>query len=131
METKFPQNSKILSVWRGDKPICVVVFHDFTEYNMEVSIVSQDPRWRDHFDEIADYPFNQLNRDRVTALIRANNHKSLNMIKKLGFTHEGTVREAHDGIDIEIYGLLKREYYGQKRTHTSSTGPDQDANHSG
>jgi len=62
------------------------------------------------------YPFKQLNCSRVTTRVKADNHKAIKLAKELNWKHEGTIREALDGQDVLIFGLLKREYYGQEIT---------------
>lgn len=55
---------------------------------------------------------------RVTGKIYGTLKTMQNMVKKLGFKHEGTMREAYSindrKIDCEIYGLLKSEWGGLK-----------------
>lgn len=55
---------------------------------------------------------------RVTGKIYGHLKTMQNMVKKLGFKHEGTMREIYaiDGtkIDCEVYGLLKHEWEGIK-----------------
>lgn len=56
------------------------------------------------------YPFQQLNCSRVTALSAKSNRRVRNVLERLGFKHEGTVRWAfgkdRDGI---LMGLLRPE----------------------
>lgn len=109
----------------NDELVCVTVWTAITDYDIEASIVSVNPIWRRHLNEILDYPFNQLGYNRITARIRAGNIKSQNLAKKLGFVLEGVMREAYNGEDVYIYGLLKRDYYGQAK---DSIGTESDKN---
>lgn len=56
------------------------------------------------------YPFLQLGCRRVTANVASNNHKSKRLVERLGFKHEGTLREnVGEGIDMLVYGMLREE----------------------
>ena len=72
--------------------------------------------WREHYQTIMKYPFEQLEVNRVTARVKADNAKGLKLVKELNFKHEGTIREALDGQDVLIFGLLKREFDGKENT---------------
>lgn len=113
METVFPDNSRIISVVCCNKLACITVWNPINDYDIEVSIVSWNPIWRTKLDDLLSYPFQKLNYPRITARIKASNHKSINLVEKLGFKKEGTMREASAGEDVYIYGLLRREYYGE------------------
>lgn len=58
---------------------------------------------------LARYVFVQLGCDRLTGRIPANRPDAIKLGERLGFTHEGTLRRAHAGTDILIYGMLKEE----------------------
>ena len=62
---------------------------------------------------ILKYGFTELGLNKVTAQVHTDNHVSQHLLKKLGFTVEGTLRE-HEYLygqyaDVTIFGLLKRE----------------------
>lgn len=57
-----------------------------------------------------DYPFKQLKCHRITAYTETDNKRANKLLKALGFTHEGTMREISEkGKDANIYGMLDRE----------------------
>jgi len=80
--------------------------------NIEVSIFATNKIWRERLDYIAYYPFELIGVNRVTAHVKADNNKGITIVKEIGFKYEGTMREALDGKDVHIFGLLKRDYYG-------------------
>lgn len=57
----------------------------------------------------ARYVFQQLGCDRLTIRIRADNTAMLALSARIGFVHEGTLREAFEGADVLIFGMLRRE----------------------
>lgn len=58
---------------------------------------------------LARYVFVQLGCERVTGRIPADRPLAAALGKRLGFTHEGTLRRGHNGNDILIFGMLKEE----------------------
>jgi len=63
-----------------------------------------------------DYIFSELNRHRVELRAGTKNSKSRAVAERLGFTHEGTLRDAewlYDRfIDLEVYAMLKSNWPG-------------------
>jgi RimJ/RimL family protein N-acetyltransferase len=59
---------------------------------------------------LCEYPFRQLKCHRVSAYTETDNKRANVILKKLGFVHEGTMREiSENGKDANIYGMLERE----------------------
>lgn len=58
---------------------------------------------------LARYVFDQLGCERITGRIPADRPMAACLGKRLGFTHEGTLRRGHAGTDILIFGMLKEE----------------------
>ena len=62
--------------------------------------------------------FGNLGLDRISVTVNPDNDKSLNVIRKCGFTYEGTLRQAflvYDGSvrDIMCFSISREEYYGK------------------
>ena len=96
---------------KDGKIIAGVVYHNYRLNGLEMSIATEDRYWanRRTLKTFFAYPFNQLNCDRVTALVLEDNIKSRDMVNRLGFKKEGILRKAMNGKDIYIYGMLKDE----------------------
>jgi ribosomal-protein-alanine N-acetyltransferase len=66
---------------------------------------------------VLDYGFNILRFERIEVFLNVDNERSAGLLKKLGFTFEGTLREyvlSPKGlIDQNCYSLLKREWKEQ------------------
>ena len=57
-----------------------------------------------------EYPFEQLDCVRLTAIIREGNAASERMVRHMGFRKEGVMRRAWDGkSNALVYGMLKSE----------------------
>ena len=69
-------------------------------------------RWmtKDYLYRCFAYPFEQLNCNRVTGLVKADNTEARRFDEHLGFVQEGIIRKgAEDGTDMILYGMLKEE----------------------
>ena len=64
--------------------------------------------------QLIDYVFAQTDLVRLYALISVGNRASRNLVEKLGFAHEGTLREhfviCGKRVDQCVYGLLRKEW---------------------
>ena len=64
-----------------------------------------------------DYGFSLEDLDRVYAEVYPFNRASRELLLKVGFQHEGTLREheVHQGVrrDLAVYGILRDEFYGR------------------
>ncbi len=57
-----------------------------------------------------DYPFNQLGKRRITALLREGNTKAINFVENVGFNLEGHLAHYYsDGTARIIYGMLREK----------------------
>lgn len=63
---------------------------------------------------LVEWGFRELNLNRLVAVIDPRNDASLKVIRRLGFTHEGTMRQDHvirgEPVDSSIWGLLRGEW---------------------
>lgn len=111
LDCDFPVDSRSLGFIRNNKIIGGVVFHNYRGSNIEASIASISPRWatKNVLRIIFSYPFVQLGAHRLTALTDAGNQPVRVFLERLGFVHEGTMREAHPEDDAAIYGMLSHE----------------------
>lgn len=108
-----------LGIVRDDHLIGGVLYHNYTENNCEMTIATISSKWasRRVIRELLSYPFEYLKCRRITASTDANNTKSISMLNRLGFREEGIIREGsplNNGIDLIIFGLLKKEFYNGK-----------------
>jgi RimJ/RimL family protein N-acetyltransferase len=87
----------IADVDENDKPQAVVLFTNFNNFNMELSIASK-PKWqssRRFFKEVFNYAFNTCGAWRCTVVINETNVKSLDFCARLGFEMENEGRLKH------------------------------------
>lgn len=55
------------------------------------------------------YVYAQLDCARLTIRVRDDNHAMLELAPRLGFVLEGTMRAAHQGRDVKVFGMLRTE----------------------
>ena len=93
------------------KLIAGVVYFIYRPPSIEMAIASISRKFctRTVLRHVFDYPFNQLNCKRITVMVNSKNHAVRKFDERLGFVHEGTLRDAHPNDDAEIYGMLKNE----------------------
>ena len=58
---------------------------------------------------IFDYPFRQLGVEKIIAPIVQTNERSIRLVKKMGFTREATLSDAHPDGDLYLYSLKRSE----------------------
>lgn len=91
-----------------------VLFSDYRlNHDVWLSIYSSDKRWcqRRVLRAVFDMAFQGLKCNRVSALVQESNRKSQDLLERLGFQKEGTLRsfKAQNQENCLIYSLLKNE----------------------
>lgn len=111
----------MVNVWCGQTVAGNAVYRVIDSHNHKVEIgYALDEAFRGRglattvTRRLMDYAFDTLDMNRVEIHCAANNLASRAIPERLGFTHEGTAREATfvrgHYVDIEQYGMLKREW---------------------
>lgn len=105
------QNYEAIGVGLGPRLIAGVVFTEFDGINCQMSVAASSPRWLTPpiLKTMFHYPLVQLGARRVYSLALAEATSVRDFMTRLGFTHEGTLREAFDLGDAVVYGMLRRE----------------------
>jgi RimJ/RimL family protein N-acetyltransferase len=96
----------------NDKLVGGVVFSEYRVEDITFSGAFEDKKCftKRNLKYFFDYPFNQLKCHRITAYTETDNERANKLLKSLGFTLEGTMREISEkGKDANIYGMLERE----------------------
>jgi RimJ/RimL family protein N-acetyltransferase len=89
-----------------------VAYAEWNGPNVVCHIASDGSRrWatRQYLWTIFDYPFNQLNANRITVCVGEGNGNSRRFVEKLGFAVEATLKEAHPTGDLIVYRMWKSE----------------------
>ena len=92
--------------------IAGVVFDHYTGPSISMHVAATGKRWmtKDFLWRCFAYPFIQLQCNRITGLVRADNIAAQKFDEHLGFKREGLLRKAaKDGTDYIVYGMLREE----------------------
>lgn len=110
---RFRADAKAIGREVNGEIVGVVVFDTFSDGDCLIHVVSDGSRrWfsREFVVRAMAYPFLQLNFRGITALVLADNARSLAMCRHFGFTAEGRLRRrGPKGQDIIVFGLLREE----------------------
>lgn len=94
----------------GGRIKSVAVYSNFRGCGAEISLYSEGGITRDFIRVCFGYAFDFCKWNRLTALVKPDNKKSIRLIERMGFVKEGVIRCATDnGEDLVIYGLLREE----------------------
>jgi hypothetical protein len=97
---------------RDDELMCVCTLYMQTVSGVVASFAATNPRWasKENVAAWGSWIFEQLGKDRVSAMILKSNKRSRKFVEGIGFKVEGKVRKAFKGEDMIVYGLLKQEH---------------------
>lgn len=114
----FDDKARAIGVLSGEDLIAGVVYSEYREdihgqpLSMEMSVATIDKRWatRHNLRTFFAYPFIQLKLKRVQAVTSVHNEGAIKMLKRLGFSQEGTHKCAYqDGSDAVSFGMLSSD----------------------
>lgn len=88
----------------------VVMYTNFSGENCEMHIASDSKDWctRRVLHDLFWYPFEVLKVNRVSAVTRKKDISLQSFMHRIGFEHEGTMKEFYDNDDALMWGMLKR-----------------------
>lgn len=99
-----------VQVMNKGKLKAVVMYTNFTGENCEMHIASNSQDWcsRSVLHDLFWYPFEVLKVNRVSAMTHKSDTKLQSFMQRVGFEHEGTMKEFYGDDDAIIWGMLKR-----------------------
>lgn len=91
--------------------LAAVAFDSFTPYECCIHLVVDDPRGVTPLTlrKVFSYPFLECGFQRLSATVPRLNYASRAFLRRVGFKHEGVKRNAIDGEDELLFGMLKTE----------------------
>jgi RimJ/RimL family protein N-acetyltransferase len=109
---------------------CAVVLTNAAGGNVDIHIASLPELWKSPsnvralFKKCFEFCFVVLKSNRVTALIRRDNDQAITFASKIGFSYEGTMRKAADGLDVLIFGMLPEDYHCHRWNNVADQRPN-------
>jgi RimJ/RimL family protein N-acetyltransferase len=82
------------------------VFEDMTDHDVHIHIAGSAAVSKGACRVAWDYAFKQAGCKRISALVRADNTRMNQILPRLGFQREATVRRFYDDVDGVLWGLL-------------------------
>lgn len=92
--------------------IAGVLYDNFNGANIQMHVAAEAGKYwltKEFLYEVFFYPFEYLQCRRATAIIPSSNAASLNICRRLGFTQEAVLKEAHPEGDLLVFSLLKTD----------------------
>jgi len=96
-------------VTENGKLVAGAVFSGHNGAHIILSLACLKPMNRKFIAMMFDYPFNKAGVNRITAFIRSDNLKSINLALRHGFVLESTLEQATLGADLLVYRLFKKD----------------------
>ena len=109
-----------IGVARDGKLIAGVIYTDYNTANVNMHVAAVDKsEWltRLNLRYFFDYPFNQMQVKRITALVSESNAKSVRLIEGVGFRHETTLTDAAPDGDLLVYVMRRNDCIWIKENH--------------
>lgn len=123
LEQFASNNGFAAGIWTGEKLVGVIGTHKINWMNRSVELgywITQEHQGKGIVSDacrlVITHMFRQMDLHRVQIRCATGNTKSCAIPRRLGFVHEGTVREAEivNGtyFDLHIFGMLQRDWQG-------------------
>ena len=111
LEDFYFRDCKAIGIIKNQKLIAAVVYSNLRDGQIEATIVIEDKNWANKtiLYALFAYPFVQCNCHRILVTVRDNNKKSIKLAKRLGFKHEGVLRQMFPPNDAVLLGMLRSE----------------------
>ncbi len=114
-----------LGLIKDGEIIAGVIYNHYVNPNIMMHVAAiPGRRWlnREFLFACFDYPFNQLNCNRITGLVPKKNKDARRFDTHLGFEYEGNMRKALADDDMLVYGMLKEKCKWLKLKNTLGNG---------
>lgn len=108
---EIPKIGAAIGWLRDDELTCGVMFEHFTGRSITATIAIEPGAvmTKTFLFTIFDYPFNQLDVEKIICYIEQSNAPSVRLVEKLGFTLEATITDMFEGGDGLIYTMRKAD----------------------
>jgi hypothetical protein len=93
-----------------DRPLCAVMFNDFNQSNMEMTIYAEPGGiTRPVLQYLANYVFNKSQCRRLTVRTKKSNKRVLQLAPRFGFKYECIAKQFYPDDDAVVFRMLKSD----------------------
>lgn len=129
----FEERSIALGLKKGDELVAGVIYENWNHQSIWCHIAIEGRMTPTFLAAIFDYPYNVAQAEKIIAPIGSDNEEMTTLIKHMGFTEEGRIKDGRPHGDIVFFTLLRddcrflgkrfneRIHYGQ-RLSLAATG---------
>lgn len=94
--------------WQTDRIVCGVLYEGYTRRSIRAHIACEGQMTKEFTRTIFDYPFNQLDVEKIIAPIYEGNVKAISLVERLGMKEETRLKDTHPSGDLIFY-VMRRE----------------------
>tara|TARA_R110000868_G_scaffold2671_8_gene18883 strand:+ start:355 stop:789 length:435 start_codon:yes stop_codon:yes gene_type:complete len=122
----FEANSQAIGLEKNHNIVAGVIYEDWNRQSIVCHIAIMGGITATFLAKIFDYPFRQLEVNKIIAPVASGNEESIRLVTHMGFKEEAKIKDAHPLGDIVIYTMTKKECrflgerYGKKLTSSAN-----------
>jgi RimJ/RimL family protein N-acetyltransferase len=102
-----PEGTETVGLMRNGALVAGVMYEDWNTQSITAHIAIKGLINRQFLHVIFDYPFNQLKVNKIVAPVLSSNLKSINLVKKMGFTEHARLKDIHPSGDMIFFVIDK------------------------
>lgn len=110
VKTELASDARFIGRIVDGNVVWVVGFSHYVGNDIELTVAAEKGVTRKSLKAVFGYVFDTAHCNRCTVKTRASNVRAIELARRLGFVHEGTLRQGFGDEDTMIYGLLRNEY---------------------
>lgn len=110
VKTELASDARFIGRIVDGNVVWVVGFSHYVGNDIELTVAVEKGVTRKSLKAVFGYVFDTAHCSRCTVKTRASNARAIELARRLGFVHEGTLRQGFGDEDTMIYGLLRNEY---------------------
>jgi len=103
----FAARSNAIGLMKDNKLIAGVIYENWNRRSIMCHIAVEGRLTRLYVGAIFNYAFNVCNVEKIIVPVESHNLKSIKLIKNMGFTEEGRIKDSQPNGDIILYTMVK------------------------
>jgi RimJ/RimL family protein N-acetyltransferase len=103
----FEGRSEAIGLERDGELVAGVIYENWNHRSIWCHIAIEGRLTPEYLAAIFDYPFNTCQVEKIIVPVGSDNEQSIKVVKKMGFTEEGRIKEGRPHGDIVFYTLRR------------------------